>query len=246
MQGFTHRLRDQEADYLSSDTEADTPLHKCDCKPTQGDSRTKKADADASTSKLREVHGKSLKLSPNLKSARKRDAKAEEKEESKNERHTLYSMQQSPRRYRHGVYQDSQEMRTTKRPRKSQDQIDALWRLYERSNGLLPSRDEMNMIAEAIGLKSAQITKWFWDTDKKIKDNRALAKQIGQNPKDFVRDLGKESNSCSRIDGIEGHKDLLSSKQIKRALRINQTANDIGDDLDEIVRDLNIEMDGVA
>ena len=73
------------------------------------------------------------------------------------------------------MFPDSQKKRTLKRPRKSQEQIDALWRIYKQYNGLVPSRNEVKMISEAIGLKPAQITKWLWDTEKKIEKDKALA-----------------------------------------------------------------------
>ena len=62
------------------------------------------------------------------------------------------------------------------RARKSQDQKDALWSLYKRLNGLPPARDEIKMIGEEMGLKPAQIYKWFWDTKKKIEEDTVLAK----------------------------------------------------------------------
>ena len=74
---------------------------------------------------------------------RKRDVKAQAKQEKKGA-----AKQQKPK---------------TTRPKKSQEQVDALCKLYHELGGKKPTSEQIKKFAEEHKMKANLVYKWFWD-----------------------------------------------------------------------------------
>lgn len=46
--------------------------------------------------------------------------------------------------------------------------------------GTVPEREQIAKFSKEVGLSENQVYKWFWDTNKKVVEDKALAEQIGR------------------------------------------------------------------
>ena len=59
--------------------------------------------------------------------------------------------------------------------RKSKSQKEKLWQYFKMLDGRQPEREEIQDLAQRLRLKEQQIYKWFWDTQKKVKEDEQTA-----------------------------------------------------------------------
>ena len=74
-----------------------------------------------------------------------------------------------------------------------------LWDLYQRRNGIPPSKEEISFYSNSLNLTENQIYKWFWDTKKRVEHEQALLLDpTDQTPMGFG------------VDGMDGRGEKLS------------------------------------
>lgn len=100
----------------------------------------------------------------------------------------------------------TKKQKRLQRTRKSKTQKHKLWKFFEQLEGSVPERDKIAKFSEEIGLTENQVYKWFWDTNKKLVEDKALAEQIGRKePQTHNSAAANPSNSKStKVHGVDG------------------------------------------
>ena len=93
-------------------------------------------------------------------------------------------------------------------------------------DGRQPEREEIQALAQRLRLKEQQIYKWFWDTQKKVKEDEQTAIELGKD-KNLVRNENGSSTvrqwmqhrDCQGWEGSYGNGASMNPIDIKTALK---------------------------
>ena len=97
------------------------------------------------------------------------------------------------------------------------------------------------MIAHRLRCKEQQIYKWFWDTQKKVKEDEEIAMDLGQDVTLVRNENGSKtvkhwvsSRECQGYDGRAGNGSKMSPLDIKSAIKNYKTGYEKLQDYDEL------------
>ena len=98
---------------------------------------------------------------------------------------------------------------------KSQDQREALCKIYKRYNGNMPSNAVIDQLAIKLDLKANQIYKWFWNRKKSSEHHAQLACQLK------ITQIIPLEDGFQKTNYRDETGKRLTLTQVKKALRIN-------------------------
>ena len=68
-----------------------------------------------------------------------------------------------------------------------------LWNCFKKTEGRVPPRKDILALAEGLQLEEQKIYKWFWDTQKKVRNEEKIARNLGQDVKLVMDESGSQT-----------------------------------------------------